>query len=283
MTTPLTFTSTKKLIDTKDYRIQINEAGSGHPVFMIHGTGPGATGWSNFAPNIQTLSGKYRCIAVTMPGWGESSPQSLETGRDQVRAMVQLMDAMGIDRAAFVGNSMGGMISLQMTAQYPERVTHLITMGSGTGVGAGIFTAGGLSEGMRVLVEAYTDPSPENFKRLVQVMCYDSSNATDELAEQRSKAAWEFPEHNKNWLDLWHSGQAWAGWGDITPTLQRSTVPTLAIHGRDDRTVHFEASLRTVSAIPNSRMVLLNRCGHWAQLEHADEFNRLVDDFITNN
>ena len=60
-------------------------------------------------------------------------------------------------------------------------------------------------------------------------------------------------------------------------------VPTLLIHGRDDRTVHFEASLRMVAMIPNSRMVLINRCGHWAQLEHPAEFNRLVDDFVANN
>jgi 2-hydroxy-6-oxonona-2,4-dienedioate hydrolase len=55
------------------------------------------------------------------------------------------------------------------------------------------------------------------------------------------------------------------------------------IHGRDDRTVHWEISLRAMSMIPDSRMVLLNRCGHWAQLEHAAEFNRLVTEFVTNH
>jgi len=57
-------------------------------------------------------------------------------------------------------------------------------------------------------------------------------------------------------------------------------VPTLAIHGRNDKPVHFENSLRLVSLIPYSRLVLLNRCGHWAQLEHAAEFNRLVAGFV---
>ncbi len=56
----------------------------------------------------------------------------------------------------------------------------------------------------------------------------------------------------------------------------------MIIHGRDDRVVHFEAGLRLVSTIENSRLVLLNRCGHWAQLEHAAEFNHLVRDFIDN-
>jgi 2-hydroxy-6-oxonona-2,4-dienedioate hydrolase len=282
VTSDLTFESTKKIIATEDYRVQVNEAGSGHPVFMIHGTGPGATGWGNFEPNIKVLSRRYRCIAVTMPGWGESSPQSVETGRDQAETMRQLMDTMGIDRAAYVGNSMGGGISLAVTAMYPERVSHLITMGSGA-PGMNYLSPAGPSEGIQILIDAYRDPSPENFKRLVKVMCFDSSNATDELAEQRSKAAGAFPEHNKNWLDLWQAGAFFVNSAEITEALRQTSVPALIIHGRDDRTVHFEASLRSVALIPNSRLVLLNRCGHWAQLEHADEFNRLVDDFISNN
>ena len=52
----VTFENTYRLVETKDYRIQINEAGEGHPIFMIHGGGPGATGWSNFAPNVAVLS-----------------------------------------------------------------------------------------------------------------------------------------------------------------------------------------------------------------------------------
>ncbi|MEU8326271.1 alpha/beta fold hydrolase [Nonomuraea sp. NPDC048881] len=65
--------------------------------------------------------------------------------------------------------------------------------------------------------------------------------------------------------------------------LPRIQVPTLLIHGRDDRVVSFETSLYLLASIPDSRLVLLNRCGHWAMIEHADEFNRLVADFIANN
>jgi 2-hydroxy-6-oxonona-2,4-dienedioate hydrolase len=277
----LTFDNTKKIIDTPDYKIQINEAGEGTPIFMIHGTGPGGSGWSNFAPNVKVLSAKYRCIAVTMPGWGESSPQSLQTGRDQPGAIRQLMDAMGIERGVFVGNSMGGGIATSVTALYPERVSHLITMGVGL-PGVNYMTPGGLGEGIRVIVETYSDPSAENFDRLVKVMCYDPSFATDELSHERSNAASAYPEHNKNWLDFFRAGPG-ENSVDVLGKLRNSQVPALIIHGRDDRTVHYESSLRLVSTIPNSRMVLLNRCGHWAQLEHADEFNRMVAEFIENN
>lgn len=57
-------------------------------------------------------------------------------------------------------------------------------------------------------------------------------------------------------------------------------VPALLIHGRDDRAVHYENSLKLTALIPNSRFYLINRCEHWAQVEHAEEFNRVVTDFI---
>ena len=274
------FESTRHIVQTPDYRIQVNEVGTGHPVFLIHGSGPGATGWSNFAPNMPALSKHYRCIAVTMPGWGESSPQDLETGRDQAAAMCQLMDSMGIGRATYVGNSMGGGIALLMAAYHPERVSHLVTMGAGVW-GVDVMSPGGMSEGMTILKQTYEQPTAANFKRLVQVMCFDQSFATDELADQRSSAALAFPEHNRNWLDLWGNPAASSGFANLVPALRDCHIPALIIHGRDDRTVHYEMSLRAMSLLPNSRLVLLNRCGHWAQLEHADEFNRMVHDFIS--
>ena len=65
--------------------------------------------------------------------------------------------------------------------------------------------------------------------------------------------------------------------------MRTISAPSLLIHGRDDRVVSFESTLFLAANIQNARAVLINRCGHWAQLEHADEFNRLVIDFVTNN
>ncbi|MEU9890948.1 alpha/beta hydrolase [Sphaerisporangium sp. NPDC051011] len=282
MTSVYTYEDTSRLIKTADYDIQINDAGQGHPIIMIHGTGPGASGWSNFEPNVQALAAKYRCIAVTMPGWGGSSPQDLNTGRDQGEAIRQLMDALDIEKAAFVGNSMGGGIATVMATKHPERVTHMITMGAGIW-GPAVVGPTGLSEGLRALWSAYEDPTPVNFKRLVSVMCHDQAFATDELAEERAKSAAARPEHLRNWLDLMRAGRGADGFMEAAAKLPESSVPTLLIHGRDDRTVHFEMSLRALSLIPNSRLVLLNRCGHWAQLEQAETFNHMVDDFISQN
>jgi 2-hydroxy-6-oxonona-2,4-dienedioate hydrolase len=272
-----TLESTKKIIKTKEWDIQINEAGTGHAIFMLHGTGPGATGWSNFYPNVEPLSENFRAIALTFPGWGESSAVEIKgESRSSInaRAVKLVMDELGIEKAALVGNSMGGGATLQFVADYPDRISHVITMGSGA-PGVNMLTPAGPMEGIKVLREAYEDPSPENFRRLVSIMVYDDSFVTPELVKARSDAALANKTHLENWLKPAPPPPAVP-----VEKLMAWNGPALIIHGRDDRTVPYEGSLRLVSIFPNSRLHVFNRCGHWAQIEHAEEFNWLVTEFI---
>ncbi len=273
----VTEATTSRFIENDGIRIHLNEAGDGHPVVFLHGSGPGATGWSNFGPNITTLSQRFRAIALDMPGWGKSDIE-IAGGGTLATTVAKVLDALGIERAALVGNSLGGMVALAFAVEYPDRCSHVITMGAPT-PGQNLFSASGMeSEGLRVLVATYRDPSPASFKRLVEVMCFDARFATDELAKERSDTALQRPEQLQAFLE-WRLFRLPSP-DAVASKLPKLRVPTLAIHGRNDRTVHYENSLRLVSAIPNSRLVLLNRCGHWAQLEHAEEFNRLVGSFI---
>src|ERR1700728_1412475 len=166
---------------------------------MLHGTGPGATGWSTFSSNIGELSSKYRVIALTFPGWGLSDEQDLSKPQrsTQARVVKLVMDEMNIEKAALVGNSMGGMATQQFAVDYPDRLSHFVTMGSYV-TGPNLFSAAGLSEGMRIILETYKSPTPENVRRLVTCMVYDSSFVTDELCELRSKAALANPAHLTN-------------------------------------------------------------------------------------
>ncbi|MGW1023898.1 alpha/beta fold hydrolase [Streptomyces sp. NPDC002577] len=278
-TLALTEESTSRTVDTASGAIHYNEAGQGHPILMLHGSGPGATGWSNFGPNMAYLSKEFHVIAADMPGWGKSSPVSYED-RDHVTAAVRLLDALGLEKAAVVGNSMGGATSLKFAATHPDRVSHLITMGSGSG-GAKLFSAGdGPTEGLKILHQAYRDPSQEMMRKLVDIMTFDREFATDELVDQRSATARARQDH----LDNFVAGLGKPRRGVATDAeLASISAPALIFHGRDDRVVHYEHALKLVSLIPDSRLVLFNRCGHWAQLEHADEFNRIVADFVANN
>lgn len=274
----LTYEATSRTVQTPRWKIHVNEAGDGHPVVMLHGSGPGATGWSNFGPNMPALAERFRVIAADMPGWGASDAVTFDE-RDHAGAVLDLLDALGIERAALVGNSMGGMTALRFAALHPERISHLVTMGPGA-PGPRLFGAGdGPTEGLKVLQAAYRDPSPASMKKLVEIMTFDPANATDALAQQRSNAAQARPDHLANFID--GIGKPFRFWPTVEDVLSIRT-PSLLFHGRDDRVVHYENSLALTAMIPDSRLVLLNRCGHWAQVEHAAEFNRLVIDFVSN-
>ena len=278
----LTDEATSRTVQTRSWKIHYNEAGQGHPLILLHGSGAGASGWSNFRPNIGVLADDFRVLAMDAPGWGRSDA-ALPQDYDHPNAVLELMDALGIEKAALVGNSMGGMTAVTFAARYPDRISHLVTMGPGAFVGIPtLFGAGdGPSEGLKVLAEGYRNPTAQTMKKLVEIMTYDASFATDELAQERADAAVARPDHLANWLE----GMAGGGPVRTAATVEQVMsirTPALLIHGRDDRVVHYEHSLRLVSTIPDSRLVLFNRCGHWAQLEHAAEFNRLVADFIRN-
>lgn len=250
---------------------------------LLHGSGPGATGWSNFAGNIPALAERFHVYAVDMPGWGESDAVTVDQ-LDHPAAAVQFLDAVGIEQAAFVGNSMGGHTALRLAIDHPERVSHLVTMGPPIGTMPTLFGAGdGPSEGLKVLIAAYRDPSPENMRRLVEVMTFDKARfATPELVRARSDAALARPEHLRNYVAGLPAGAPIPHWVDRSK-LADIAAPTLLIHGKDDRVVSYENTLFLLAHIPDSRAVLLNRCGHWAMIEHAAEFNRLVADFVSGN
>ncbi|WP_206599115.1 alpha/beta fold hydrolase [Sphingomonas turrisvirgatae] len=274
----LTQEATSKRIKTKNWDIHYNEAGSGHPVVLVHGGGPGASGWSNYNPNIPYLSQHYRVLAVDLPGWGKSQPVAYEN-RDNSGALAELLEALGIEQAAVVGNSMGGASVIRLAYERPELVSHLITMGSPSGV-PGIFEAGGLTEGVKVLERAYFEPSIETIRALTSVMTFDSSNVTDELIAERLANTLAQRAHVDNWIGGHGKGPMVRLNQEMIPTIK---APALLMHGRDDRVTHFTHALRLTQMIRDSRALIVNRCGHWLQLEHAAEFNTMVDRFIKDN
>lgn len=286
--TELTEQSTARDVQTKKWKLHFNEAGSGHPVIMLHGSGPGATGWSNFSRNLGPLSKKYHAIALDSPGWGGSDPidpTKESFGLAQAESIKLLMDELGMEKAALVGNSGGGAAALLFAALYPERISHLVTMGSGLpSTGSMMFSPAGMTEGIRILMETYREPSPENFRRLVSIMVFDPSFVTDELCKMRSDLALKNPEHLKNWgKRMQRDAIPSMPLHEMADKVAAHKGPALFIHGRDDRVVQLEMTLRLVSMVQDSAAHIFNRCGHWCQIEHADTFNALVDSFLQSH
>ncbi|MDI1244899.1 MAG: alpha/beta hydrolase, partial [Rhodoferax sp.] len=169
-----------------DFNIHYNEAGNGETVIMLHGGGPGAGGWSNYCRNIGAfVEAGYRVILKDSPGFNKSDAVVMDVQRGLVnaRAVKGLMDALDIDRAHLVGNSMGGASALNFALEYPDRIGKLILMGPG-GLGPSMFAPMPM-EGIKLLFKLYAEPSYETLKQMLQVFLYDQSLITEELLQGR--------------------------------------------------------------------------------------------------
>ncbi len=270
--TTLTAESTARDATLKGVKVHYNEAGSGPAVVMLHGGGPGATGWSNFNRNIGPLAANHRVILLDQPGYGGTDYLgSKDTFTEQSsRTLRDLLDHLGIDKCTPVGNSMGGGASLNFAIDYPDRTDKLVLMGAAA-AGTSLFVPQP-TEGIKHLIETRKNPTIESMRKLINLMVYDASFLTDELLQQRLEGA----------LATARSEPAPAISRPLDQELGKVKAKTLIIWGANDLMAPLDGALKFLWGIPDSQVHIYSKCGHWAQFEHAPEFNRLVADFLDN-
>ena len=275
MSTPASNPEIGQSIDAAGIRTNYHDSGgSGAPVLLIHGSGPGVSAWANWRLVMPTLAQQARVIAPDMVGFGYTErPQGFVYSMDAwVRQAVGLLDALGIERTDLVGNSFGGALSLALAIAHPERVRRLVLMGS-----AGVSFP--LTEGLDA-VWGYT-PSVENMRAIMDYFAFDQGLMSDDLARLRFEAsirpgfqesfAAMFPAPRQRWIEALASAEA-----DIRALPHQALV----IHGREDRVIPLATSLTLSSWIQRSQLHVYGQCGHWTQIEHAARFARLVGDFL---
>lgn len=271
-----------RTLETSVGSMYIHDVGDGAPVVLLHGGGPGASAWSNFKGNIGPLSKRFRVVAVDQPGFGRSHKPFHESPAElnpyNARAVLAVLDELGIDTADFVGNSMGGATALTIALEEPDRARRLVLMGTGGGMP---LLSCEPSEGYKVLGSFYAPPGPtlEKMRELVRVMAYDPPAESDELIEERLQAATD-PEAVRFYEvmnQIFRSGKR----GDLWKRVDQVAHPTLLVWGRDDRTVPMDAGLFLLRQLPNVELHVFARCAHWVQSERVAEFNRLVEEFLT--
>ena len=154
-----------------------HEAGSGAPVILLHGSGPGVSAWANWRLAMPFLAERLHVFAYDQLGFGYSElPAQQVYGLERwTEHLLSFMQAVGIQRAHLVGNSMGAAVALAAAVTHPEVVDRLVLMGP-MGVRFPI------GEGLDA-VWGYT-PGVSNMKRLLAIFTYDHDRfVTDELAE----------------------------------------------------------------------------------------------------
>ncbi|WP_166360558.1 alpha/beta fold hydrolase [Pseudomonas akapageensis] len=265
-----------------DLQIHYNDCGQGaETVLMLHGSGPGASGWANFNRNIEPLvAAGYRVILMDCPGWSKSDSVVCTGSRSDLNARVLagLLDTLGLERVHILGNSMGGHSAVAFALANPQRVGKLVLMGGGTG-GASPFVPMP-TEGIKLLQGLYREPTVENLKKMMSVFVYDTSDLTEELFQTRLDNMLTRRDHLANFVESLAINPK--QFPDFSARLGEIKAQTLVIWGRNDRFVPMDTGLRLIAGIPNSELHVFNSCGHWAQWEHADKFNRMVLDFLTH-
>jgi len=258
----------------KGITMHYHEAGSGERgvVLFVHGSGPGASGWSNFKGNYPFLAEQgYRTIVPDTMGYGYSTkPEDGVFSLDDVAAQYKgLLDSLAVERAAVIGNSQGGAIAIAMALNYPELVEKLVLMAPG-GLEARetYMEMEGIKAMIRVLFKEGI--SKETMRKVFSLQLHDESKITDEVIEERFQIA--MTQHRDNIARIHIANQE--------DRLSEIQCPVLCFWGANDKFCPSSGAAKIASRCANSRTMLISRCGHWVMVEYPKLFNELSLRFL---
>lgn len=248
------------------------DIGEGPILIWLHGSGPGASGYSNFKGNYPVFEqAGYRNIIVDLPGFGRSDkPADAQYHLDFfVTHLHALLDSLGIDRCTLLGNSLGGAIALGTALAHPERIDKLI-----------LLAPGGVEEretyfkmkGIQRMVETFAagPMGIEQMRHVMQLQVFDPSNLTEAILAERAAVAPSQPANLFSTMLV----------PNMTERLGELNCPIFGFWGSDDVFNPPSGVFKLLEHARNARFTLLNRCGHWVQVEHPELFNRQCLEFL---
>jgi 2,6-dioxo-6-phenylhexa-3-enoate hydrolase len=273
----LTREATSKTVQTSSYNLHYHEAGSGYPVIMTHGGGPGASGWGSNRWVFDAFAAKHRTILIDLPGFGGSQPIAPMEPRDlmNAKAIVELMDALDIPKAHLVGGPMGASI-IRFAVEYGDRLNKLV-MANPAGGGVSIFKPQP-SEGGKAERAFYLNPTRETARWFLELYVCDRALVTDEVIDDRYQDIVGHPQHIENFMK--GATNTGARLNNPVALLDQVKAKTLLVWGRDDRSVPLDHALLFLWKLPDAQLHVFGECGHWPQYEKADEFSNLVLKFL---
>jgi len=258
------------------YRMHYLDAGEGEVVVFLHGSGPGASGHSNFKGNYPFfVKAGCRCIIPDLVGYGFSDKPD---DRDHplsffVECIKQTLDVAGVDRCTLVGNSLGGAVAIGLALDYPQLVEKLILM-----------APGGLSElaeyqqmpGMQKVFQVFGSGeavTPAVMKDLFATgLMHNPEHATDELVEERMQVMQIMNGHVMATMQI----------PVLVDELHKIDCPVLGFWGMDEQMMPDNGIRAMTDNLKHLRLILINECGHWVMVEHEGMFNRACLDFLSN-
>lgn len=287
-TQTLTRDSLRQVVDVDGTAIAYYEAGEVRdgrlPLVMLHGGGPGASSWSNFGPALPGFAQDFRTILVDQPGFGASDKPEVVGNyyRHAARHVLGVLDHLGIERCHLLGNSLGGGTAMRLALEHADRVARLVLMGPG-GLSLNLFHADP-TEGVQRLMDFGADPTREALRAFISTMVVDQRLVTDELVEERfadATAPGAREAMRSMGMSFWdpetfEDGMLWR-------EAHRLRQHTLLTWGREDRVNPLDGAMVALKLIPKARLHVFPNCGHWAQIEAAEEFREVAVAFLARH
>jgi pimeloyl-ACP methyl ester carboxylesterase len=252
----------------------------GSTVILLHGVGCHVEFWER---NIAALAREHRVFAVDIVGFGRTDkPEVVYTFELMADFVIDFMNAMGIDKASLVGNSMGGGISMTVAAQAPGRVKKIVLVAP-VGLGRGLSPVLRLMS-FPVIGEVMTKPGRQGVVRQMRLCLYDPSQASDDFID-RAAAIGALPGNQRSFLSLIRETANILGVkkgmvADFSERLERIKTPILMIWGRHDRILPVADGEAAVERMADVRLHIVDRAGHLPQIDKPEEFNATVLDFL---
>ncbi|MFM1725323.1 alpha/beta fold hydrolase [Rhodococcus sp. PAM 2766] len=283
MAIEISYEDSKRELHTDQGVLRYHQAGDGPPLLLLHGSGPGVTGWRNYRGVLADFAEHFTCYVLEFPGFGVSDPCDGHPMVEAVGAVPTFLDGLGLGAVDIIGNSMGGGVGANIAISHPERVNKLVSIG---GIGKNVVSPFP-GEGIKLLTEFTDNPSRESLVRWLHSMVYNPAVVTEQLIEERWALATE-PKTLEIARRMYSSKAmkamaAAAAQADITPywaKLGKIKAPTLITWGRDDRVSPVDMGLLPMRDIPNAEFHVFPNCGHWTMIEARDAWLSSVLSFL---
>lgn len=273
---------TSRLVNVGTRQLWLTEQGSGPPVLMLHGGGPGASGMSNYSRNVDALAHHFRVLVPDMPGYGRSSKDinAMDPFGDIASTMSAMLDALDIPSAHVIGNSLGGAVALRLALEQPDKVDRLVLMGPG-GIG---MAQGKPTPGLLRLLTYYSGEGP-TYEKLSEFikndLVFDASSISEDMLRERFESSTDPAVVANPPLRMPQDPEAFKRMDFLlNPHLANFDHPTLILWGQEDRVNPSSAGPALQAKLPAADLFLFSRTGHWVQWERADEFNATVAAFL---
>ena len=248
------------------------EQGQGPIVIWLHGSGPGASGFSNFKGNYPEFADAgYRNIVLDLPGFGRSDKPD-DVNYDLaffVTALNGFINALDLPKVTLLGNSLGGAIALGQALDYPDTVERLILMAPG---GVEERETYFQMEGIVRMVEVYSrgPMGVDQMREVMSLQLFDSAVLSDDILAERAAVAVTQPANLFSTMMV----------PNMTERLGELNCPVLGFWGTNDKFNPHQGMHKILDNVPTARFIMLNRCGHWVQVEHQRLFNSSCIDFL---